>query len=322
MASFSLRIFLNPDLIDTTERTETLVEKISVEKIGLEKKLAEKAKATYLDVCPRVMPVEDVIALVKSEAKKNRRTEKAESLGLRHSTETRSETTEISMILTRIGWRLFWVDQSGFNEFGLDFHSGPMVARRKSVGKFQPLAKAIGGKPNENCVIDATCGFGIDTLDLLQLGYKVLPIEKSLITGELFEEAVDRSQIRNENLHPLVVDDAIALLGLTATPSDAGRFFWSETYSQFSGGRPAVIYFDFLFDDLSKKGAPDKKMKLLHLLGDKIHTLESVLQNKSLLKSQPVSRLVFKIPAAEASSLRKYGRIFESKMVSFLITHP
>jgi len=117
------------------------------------------------------------------------------------------------------------------------------------------LAHALGRKTRT--VIDATTGWGQDSLHIFRMGYEVLCIERSPVMAELlrdgFKRLVELEWMQRLNLQSprLLTGNAIELLATLDAPPDC-------------------IYLDPMFSPKRKKSALPKKsmMVLRDLLGD------------------------------------------------------
>ncbi|MGZ8162893.1 MAG: class I SAM-dependent methyltransferase [Methylobacter sp.] len=117
------------------------------------------------------------------------------------------------------------------------------------------LAQALGRKTRT--VIDATAGWGQDSLHIFRMGYEILCIERSPVMAELLLDGFSRLNRQHwmQQLHlqspPLLTGNAIDLLVNLET-------------------RPDCIYLDPMFPPKRKKSALAKKsmMILRDLLGD------------------------------------------------------
>lgn len=117
------------------------------------------------------------------------------------------------------------------------------------------LAQALGRKTRT--VIDATAGWGQDSMHIFRMGYEILCIERSPVMAELLLDGFSRlnQQYWMQQLHlqspPLLIGNAIDLLDNLET-------------------RPDCIYLDPMFPLKRKKSALAKKsmMILRDLLGD------------------------------------------------------
>jgi 16S rRNA (guanine1516-N2)-methyltransferase len=117
------------------------------------------------------------------------------------------------------------------------------------------LAHALGRKTRT--VVDATTGWGQDSLHIFRMGYEVLCIERSPVMAELlldgFKRLVELEWMQKLNLQSprLLIGNAIGLLTTLETSPDC-------------------IYLDPMFPPKRKKSALPKKamMVLRDLLGD------------------------------------------------------
>jgi 16S rRNA (guanine1516-N2)-methyltransferase len=161
-----------------------------------------------------------------------------------------------------LGWRdscLSLIDKANVNKSGLTVEIEHRQGEQRSwpIGKTGALAQALGRKTKT--VVDATAGWGQDSLAMFRMGYEVQCIERSPIMAELLADGLDRlSQLdwlRQLNLSPpkLIQGDAIDIL--------------SNLPSQ-----PDCIYLDPMFPPKRKKSALAKKaiMVLRDLVGDDV----------------------------------------------------
>jgi 16S rRNA (guanine1516-N2)-methyltransferase len=140
---------------------------------------------------------------------------------------------------------------------GLTVDIEPRTGEQRSwpAPKQGALAQALGRKTRT--VIDATAGWGQDSLHIFRMGYEILCIERSPVMAELLLDGFSRLNqqhwMRQLNLQspPLLMGNAIDLLANLET-------------------RPDCIYLDPMFPPKRKKSALAKKsmMILRDLLGD------------------------------------------------------
>lgn len=161
-----------------------------------------------------------------------------------------------------ISWRdgcLKLIDKELLNnkKGGLTVDIEPRSGEQRSwpAPKQGALAQALGRKTRT--VIDATAGWGQDSLHIFRMGYELLCIERSPVMAELLLDGFSRLNqqhwMRQLNLQspPLLTGNAIDLLANLET-------------------RPDCIYLDPMFPPKRKKSALAKKsmMILRDLLGD------------------------------------------------------
>jgi 16S rRNA (guanine1516-N2)-methyltransferase len=137
----------------------------------------------------------------------------------------------------------------------VDIEPRPGEQRSWPAPKTGALAHALGRKTKT--VIDATTGWGQDSLHIFRMGYQLLCIERSPVMFELLSDAFNRlaeqEWVRHLGIAPpaLLAGNAIKILAELETPPDC-------------------IYIDPMFPPKRKKSALAKKsMKVLRdLLGD------------------------------------------------------
>jgi 16S rRNA (guanine1516-N2)-methyltransferase len=157
-------------------------------------------------------------------------------------------------------WRdgcLKLLDRELLKKGGLTVEIAPRQGEQRSwpAPKQGALAQAIGRKTKT--VIDATTGWGQDSLCLFRMGYELVCIERSPIMAELLSDGFNRltqqDWVQRLQLQPpqLCIGNAIDLLGNLATPPDC-------------------IYLDPMFPPKRKKSALAKKAMVIlrDLLGD------------------------------------------------------
>ncbi|MDD5580784.1 MAG: class I SAM-dependent methyltransferase [Methylobacter sp.] len=162
-----------------------------------------------------------------------------------------------SLFLTRRDDCLKLIDKELLKKGGLAVDIEPRNGEQRSwpAPKQGALAQALGRKTRT--VIDATTGWGQDSLHIFRMGYEILCMERSPVMTELLLDGFGRLNQQNWmqqlNLQspPLMMGNAIELLATLET-------------------RPDCIYLDPMFPPKRKKSALAKKsmMILRDLLGD------------------------------------------------------
>lgn len=204
-----------------------------------------------------------------------------------------------------LGWRdnclTLW-DKEPLKKGGMVIDIQPRQGEQHSwpAPKDGALTQAIGRKTKT--VLDATTGWGQDSLHLFRMGYRVHCIERSPIMLELLADAFLRldsvAWVKNLALSPpkLIAGDAIDLLSqLTEVPE--------------------CIYIDPMFPVKRKKSAlPKKSMLVLRdLLGDDPD--KEALFEASLLATG--RRVVVKNPSYALPLGGKPSESFRSKLVRY-----
>ncbi|MDD2660703.1 MAG: class I SAM-dependent methyltransferase [Methylococcales bacterium] len=175
---------------------------------------------------------------------------------LRNSSEAGFDNREMFFLSWREGC-LKLLDKELLKKGGLVVDIEPRHGEQRSwpAPKQGPLAQALGRKTRT--VVDATTGWGQDSLHIFRMGYELLCMERSPVMAELlidgFKRLVDQDWMLKLNLQPplLLAGDAIQLLETLETGPDC-------------------IYLDPMFPPKRKKSALAKKsmMILRDLLGD------------------------------------------------------
>lgn len=174
--------------------------------------------------------------------------------------ENSSEAGFVHQMPFFLSWRegcLKLLDRELLKKGGLAVDIEPRAGEQRSwpAPKDGALAQALGRKTRT--VVDATTGWGQDSLHIFRMGYEVLCMERSPVMAELladgFRRLAGQDWMQNLQLQPprLVQGNAIALLATLET-------------------RPDCIYLDPMFPPKRKKSALAKKsmMVLRDLLGD------------------------------------------------------
>lgn len=175
-----------------------------------------------------------------------------------------------------LSWRegsLKLFDREQFKKGGLSVEIEPRSGEQRSwpAPKQSLLAKAIGRR--SRTVVDATAGWGQDSLAIFRMGYELLCIERSPVMTELLKDGFMRlgglDWMQRLKLKPprLLVGNAIELLPELEL-------------------RPDCIYLDPMFPPKRKKSALARKsMALLHELAgddqDKEHLFEAAFNAAS-----------------------------------------
>lgn len=179
-------------------------------------------------------------------------------IGLIASTEI-GLNKELQFCLSWCDGCLTLIDKDTVKKLGLTVEIEHRQGEQRSwpIAKTGALAQALGRKTKT--VVDATAGWGQDSLAMFRMGYEVQCIERSPIMAELLTDGFGRlSQldwVRQLNLSPpkLIQGDAIEILNKLPEPPDC-------------------IYLDPMFPPKRKKSALAKKaiMVLRDFVGDDV----------------------------------------------------
>ena len=167
---------------------------------------------------------------------------------------------------------------------GLTLTDGTMVLRadfarmlpRLKQGRLQQelLVKAARAKGVERpWAIDATAGFGEDSLLLAAAGFTVDLYEQDCVIAALLQDALDRA------VKDPALTDAVARMRLHAgEDSIAGLHQTVASIEQGELTAPDVVYLDPMFPERTKSAAVKKKFQLLHHLEQPCADEEKLVQ--------------------------------------------
>lgn len=147
---------------------------------------------------------------------------------------------------------VFFIDNSKRKPLKVDFIAGNFARRIKtSLGLNEPLARALDLHPG-NRIIDATAGFGRESMLIAQLGAEVILIEQSPIMAALLKDGIRRA-IQDETLSQTVSK-------LQLIEGDALQYIPTLCKDI----QIDAIYLDPMFPERTKSAAVKKEMQFLH----------------------------------------------------------
>lgn len=204
-----------------------------------------------------------------------------------------------------LAWRdgcLILLDGKSINKPGLTVEIEHRQGEQRSwpMAKTGALAQALGRKTQT--IVDATAGWGQDSLAMFRMGYQVTSIERSPVMAELLADGYHRltqqDWVRRLGLEPLqlIQGDAINIL-------------------QEMSKKPDCIYLDPMFPPKRKQSALAKKsiVALRDLVGDdldKDQLFVTALQNTG-------KRVVVKSPDDAEPLGGKPNESFKSKLLRY-----
>lgn len=168
----------------------------------------------------------------------------------------------------------------------VDFLHGRFANRlRQNSGLKEPLAKAVGLRGKQSLtVIDATAGFGRDSMLLAILGCSVVMIEQSAMMVALLQDALERAQ--NNPFYAKIIADKRITCILGPAQQEIPRILMSQPID--------VIYLDPMFPTRTKSAAVKKEMQFLHaLVGNESDEANALL---TIALATSVARIVVKRP--------------------------
>jgi 16S rRNA (guanine1516-N2)-methyltransferase len=183
----------------------------------------------------------------------------------------------------------------------VDFLSGPFLTRLRSVGKRQPLARALGLGDRTPDVLDATAGLGADAFVIASMGCRVTAVESSPLVFVLLDDGLRRA----------IEDPRLQEIGsrIEVVCAEGAKFLLDLP----SERRPDVVYLDPMFPSKKKKSLPKKEMQLFQKIGS-IGSEPDLFQAAIKVAR---TRVVVKRPTEAPPLAGKPTHSFESKLVRF-----
>ena len=215
--------------------------------------------------------------------------------------EVNDATSEAFFLTWREG-RLRLLDKKLLKKGGLSVDIQPRPGEQRSwpAPKKGALAQALGRKTKT--IVDATTGWGQDSLHIFRMGYKLRCIERSPVMVELlgdgFQRLAEQDWVINLNIQlpELIAGNAIDVLSTLEV-------------------KPECIYIDPMFPSKRKKSAlPKKSMTILRdLLGndeDKEQLFEMAFQTA-------IKKVVVKSPDYAGPIAGKPSESFSGKLLRY-----
>ena len=177
---------------------------------------------------------------------------------------------------------------------GLTLTDGTMELRadftrllpRLKQGRLQQelLVKAARTKGIEHpWAIDATAGFGEDSLLLAAAGFTVDLYEQDCVIAALLQDALERAAD-----DPALADAAARMRLHAGEDSIAGLHQTAASIEQGELAAPDVVYLDPMFPERTKSAAVKKKFQLLHHLEQPCADEETLIQAASAVHPRKV----------------------------------
>jgi 16S rRNA (guanine1516-N2)-methyltransferase len=165
---------------------------------------------------------------------------------------------EISIIETPEGLQLVH-SHNELPAFILNFLDPLYLKRWNQFNKRDPLARAIGIKAGKiPSVVDATAGFGRDTVLLTRLGCSLTLVERHPLIARILSDAVERFKMAKTDLPKIEVVHANSI-----------------HYLQQQHSSPDVIYCDPMFPKRNKSAQVKKASQWLRVLaGEAVDEIE------------------------------------------------
>lgn len=184
-------------------------------------------------------------------------------------------------------------------KISVDFLAGEFQQRLKTLGKSQPLFKAMAIEEGD-AILDATAGLGKDALSFCHFGALVTAVEENPMVFSLLEDGLARAL-----LHPLFKKKFGGKINLVQGSS---LDFMKARKEKFN-----TIYLDPMYPHEEKSAKPKKEMAFLREILSETENIQELLEVS--LKSA-TKRVVLKRPHG-SEAIGQPSHSFESKLVRF-----
>jgi 16S rRNA (guanine1516-N2)-methyltransferase len=205
-------------------------------------------------------------------------------LGIRVAIDEGLLLNGVQLIHTDFGIGLGFVDKKRGKPYFVDF---TVLSWRERLTKGLPknhiFVRALGSPDQSTKILDATAGFGQDSVQALSLGCNVIALERSKEVAAVLKDGIHRA-LAEESIAPLFKK-------IKVIEADAREYLSKLTDQE----KPDVIYIDPMFDKPKKSAKSPKSMQLLQeLLGATTQVELEQLFDVAIVKAK--NRVVVKQP--------------------------
>ena len=184
-------------------------------------------------------------------------------------------------------------------EYGIDIDQPRFKNQSYPLKKSGPFIQAIGRKTKT--LIDATAGWGQDSLHAAFMGYQVTSIERSDVLGVLLEDCYAR----------IISNTRWTVQGITPPTLVVAN---AIDYLKTIDSAPDCIYLDPMFPERGKTALPKKSLKLLR---EFIGCDDDAEQLFEIALDKTKSRVVIKRPDHAAPFIKNPNDSFTGKTVRY-----
>lgn len=192
----------------------------------------------------------------------------------------------VELVRSEVGVGLGFTDVKRGKPYYVDFLSMSWRTRfQKGLPKNHIFRRALGVRDEVCRVVDATAGFGQDSVMALTVGCEVVAVERSKEVMSVLQDGIDRAVREDVALKK-------AFAKLKVVNADAREFLSKLKPEEL----PDVVYLDPMFDKPKKTAKSPKEMQLLQeLLGEPPTALEELELFEAAFKAAK-RRVVVKRP--------------------------
>ena len=189
----------------------------------------------------------------------------------------------------------------------VDFTSSNIThMRRKTLGKRQPLFKAVGINNDIRSVLDMTAGFLGDAFKLACLNMNVLAYEKSLEVYALAQDGLRRGYLWSEENGDAELREVLSRIQL----------HYGDARAVSIPGHIQCIYIDPMFPEKKKGALSGKHMQAIQSLSPHAN----IEENRQLLEfalQHNIGRVVVKRPLKQSPLVSGVNHSFEGKSICY-----
>lgn len=217
------------------------------------------------------------------------------------------EQKAVELVQTEFGVGLGFVDKKRGKPYFVDFSTVSWRQRlQKGLPRNHIFRRAIGAKNEKLKFVDATAGFGQDSVMALCLGGSVVAVERSKDVAKVLSDGITRAQREDESLKSLFKK-------IKVIEADAREYLKDLKPED----RPAVVYLDPMFDKPKKTAKSPKEMQLLQeLLGDGPTAQEEEQLFQAALNAA-TDRVVVKRPLKARALVKTPSHSFKGQSVRY-----
>lgn len=192
----------------------------------------------------------------------------------------------VELVRSEFGVGLGFKDVKRGKPYYVDFLSVSWRSRfQKGLPKNHIFRRALGKNSEPLKVVDATAGFGQDTVMILSMGCEVVALERSKEVMSVLEDGVERARREDAGMKK-------AFEKLKVVNADAREYLSKLNPDE----TPDVVYLDPMFDKPKKTAKSPKEMQLLQELLGQPPTAEEELQLFEAAFKAAKNRVVVKRP--------------------------
>ena len=192
----------------------------------------------------------------------------------------------VELVRSEFGVGLGFTDVKRGKAYYVDFLSVSWRTRfQKGLPKNHIFRRALGKNNEPLKVVDATAGFGQDTVMILSMGCEVIAVERSKEVMSVLEDGVERARREDVGMKK-------AFEKLKIANADAREYLANLKPEEC----PDVVYLDPMFDKPKKTAKSPKEMQLLQELLGNPPSVEEEMQLFDAAFKAAKKRVVVKRP--------------------------